>query len=329
VVPGPAPEVRAATFVGTLTFSLWLLRHVEANNVPNIGVTMAGFGASVSLLLLLLYINRFTHALRPVAVAAAVAKAGRRVVESAPLGQPGLADPEPERRGGRSEVVRTDRPGAIQAINLPGLVAVARGADCLLLHHSAGDFMPTGASLFEMVGAGPLPRARRLRRMFALGRERTIEQDPAFALRVLVDIAIRALSPAMNDPTTEVQVLDYIEDLLLAIGRRESRDLGRFHDGESRLRVVVPMRRWEEFLALGITEIRRYGAAAVQVTRRLRALLEELRDAVPPEHRAAVEAELRKLDAAVSESFGGDGDLKLAAAGDRQGIGGPPARPGC
>lgn len=317
-----------ATFVGTLTFSLWLLRHIEANDVPDIGVTVAGFGASLSLLLLLLYINRFTHALRPVAVAAAVAREGRRVVESAPLGQPGPAGPEPERRVGRSEVVRTDRPGAIQAVHLKGLVAVARGADCvLLLHRSIGDFVPTGASLFEVVGPGPFPRPRRLRRMFVLGRERTIEQDPAFALRVLVDIAIRALSPAVNDPTTAVQVLDYIEDLLLAIGRCQSRDPGYFHDRQGRLRVVLPMRRWEEFLDLGVTEIRRYGATAVQVTRRLRALLEQLRDAVPPEHRAPVEAQLRALDAVVAESFGGDGDLKLAAASDRQGIGGPPVRP--
>jgi len=317
-----------ATFVGTLTFSLWLLRHIEANDVPDIGVTVAGFGASLSLLLLLLYINRFTHALRPVAVAAAVAREGRRVVESAPLGRPGLAGLEPDRRAGCSEVVRTDRPGAIQAVHLRGLVAVARGADCvLLLHHSVGDFVPTGASLFEVVGPGPFPRPRRLRRMFALGSERTIEQDPAFALRVLVDIAIRALSPAVNDPTTAVQVLDYIEDLLLAIGRRELHDLGGFHDREGRLRVVLPMRCWEEFLELGLTEIRRYGGAAVQVTRRLRALLEQLRGAVPPEHRTAVEAQLRALDAAVVESFGGDGDLKLAAASDRQGIGGPPVRP--
>jgi len=79
---------------------------------------------------------------------------------------------------------------------------------------------------------------------------------------------------------------------------------------------------------LGVTEIRRSGGTAVQVTRRLRALLEQLRDAVPPEHRAPVEAQLRALDAVVAESFGGDGDLKLVAASDRQGIAGPPVRPG-
>lgn len=73
-----------ATFVGTLTFSFWLLRHVEQSTVPDIGVTVAGFAAAASLVLLLLYINRFTHALRPVAVAAAVAREGRKVVDAAP-----------------------------------------------------------------------------------------------------------------------------------------------------------------------------------------------------------------------------------------------------
>ena len=71
--------------------------------------------------------------------------------------------------------------------------------------------------------------------MFALGRERTIEQDPAFALRILVDIAIRALSPAVNDPTTAVQVLNYIEDLLLVIGRGKAHGHGELRDPDGRL----------------------------------------------------------------------------------------------
>jgi len=327
-------KVVLATFAGTLTFSFWLLRHVEDNSVPNIGVTVAGVATSASLLLLLLYLNRFTHSLRPVAVAAAVARAGRRVVESAPIGQAVSEDPDGGLQGvlsaERSMLVRVDRPGAIQAIHLEGLVAVARRHDCVLvLHHSVGDFVPTGASLVEVLGNGPFPRARHLRRMFAFGRERTIEQDPAFALRVLVDIAIRALSPAVNDPTTAVQVLDYIEDLLLAIGRHEFAGYGEFRDADGRLRVLAPVRRWEDFLELGVTEIRRYGAKAVQVTRRLRAALEELRGAVRPEHRDAVETELGKLEAVVSERFRADADLAFAHASDRQGIGGPPVGPGC
>jgi uncharacterized membrane protein len=284
-------------------------------------------------LLLLLYLNRFTHSLRPVAVAALVAGAGRRVVEASPLRSmvaTGVVDPTSStvRSDAPSMVVRIERSGAIQAIDASGLVALARQHDCVLvLRRSVGDFVPTGASVVEVFGTASSAVERRLRRMFVLGRERTIEQDPAFALRVLVDIAIRALSPAVNDPTTAVQVLDYIEDLLLVLGRRELAGRLELRDAEGRVRVVVPARRWQEFLELGVTEIRAYGATSVQVARRLRAALEELRAAVRPEHRDAVHGELCKLEASVADSFPAGADQAFAGTSDRQGIGGP-ARPG-
>jgi uncharacterized membrane protein len=318
-------KVVLATFAGTLTFSFSLLRHVEDDAVPNLGVTVAGVLVSASILLLLLYLDRFTHSLRPVAVAAAVATAGRRVVEGLPAPEAAAGATPPEGApAGTPAVVRTKRAGAIQAIDGRGLLALAHRHDCVLvLLHSVGDFVPTGASLVQVFGPAPPAFQRRLRRMFALGRERTIEQDPAFALRILVDIAIRALSPAVNDPTTAVQVLDYVEDLLLAIGRHGPHGQGRLRDGDGRLRVVVPVRHWEQYLDLGVTEIRQYGAGSVQVARRLRALLEELRSEVPAPCRAAVEAELCRLDASVTAGFPAADDRSLAGASDRQGIGGP------
>ena len=86
--------------------------------------------------------------------------------------------------------------------------------------------------------------------MLALGEERTIEQDPAFALRILVDIAIRALSPAVNDPNTACQVMGGIEDLLLVIGESDLRGRGELRDGEGRVRVLVRTRSWDDVLAL-------------------------------------------------------------------------------
>ena len=83
-----------------------------------------------------------------------------------------------------------------------------------------GDFVPAGAKLLEIYG-GParMPtRREQLRDMVALGAERTIEQDPAFAIRIMVDIADKALSAAINDPTTAVQVLDHLSDVLRLIG---------------------------------------------------------------------------------------------------------------
>jgi uncharacterized membrane protein len=159
--------------------------------------------------------------------------------------------------------------------------------------------------------------------MLALGVERTIEQDPAFAIRIMVDVATRALSAAVNDPTTAVQVLDHLEDVLKLIGATDLDGWSRRGDEQGRLRVVAPTQGWEEYLALGVTEIRLYGGSAVQVVRRLRAMLEQLHDVVRPENRSAVEDELARLDATVAQHFGDSVDRDRAGTADRQGMGGP------
>jgi uncharacterized membrane protein len=175
---------------------------------------------------------------------------------------------------------------------------------------------------------GPQPAAdaeSRLRSMIALGIERTIEQDPAFAVRIMVDIAIRALSPAVNDPTTAVQVLDHLEDLLRQVGQIDLSDLQDEAVAEVDVGLVIPVRRWTDYLTLSVTEIREYGGRSIQVVRRLRAMLESLGEAVLPEHRAAVLDELVRLDSVVAARWGDTVDLDLAGAADRQGIGGPSA----
>lgn len=325
-----------AAFAGTFTFSYGLLRRIEQDAVPSIGVTAAGVAVGGSVLLLLLYLDRFTHRLRPVAVAAQVAAAGRAVVTTEIPTHP--TDPEAAADGlGRwvgepVRTVRSARSGTIQALHQRGLVAVAAREDCLLvLTHGVGDFVPRGAVVIELHGAAGGPSERRLRAMLALGQERTIDQDPAFALRILVDIAIRALSPAVNDPTTATQVLDYVEDLVGAVGQADIRSSWQLHDRDGRVRVTVPGRGWEDYVRLAVTEIIDYGATSPQVCRRLRAMLVELLHDVRPDRRAAVEGAIADLDAAVERTFADPADRAFASAADRQGIGGsvidrPPAR---
>ena len=157
--------------------------------------------------------------------------------------------------------------------------------------------------------------------MVALGTERTLDQDPAFAIRIMVDIANLALSPAVNNPTTAVQVLDQLAEVLRLIGGTElsSSRLGagdKLHRG-----LVIPVRSWEDYLQLGVTEIREFGSGSVQVVRRMRAMLEELHDEVRPEHRPAVEEEIRRLSETVSRTFANSVDLDRAGVADAQGIG--------
>jgi uncharacterized membrane protein len=142
-------------------------------------------------------------------------------------------------------------------------------------------------------------------------------------VRTMVDIAIRALSPAVNDPTTAVQVLDHLEDFLRTIGTTPIPAQMRRTESLEGSGVVIPVRRWEDYVTLASTEIREYGGRSIQTVRRLRAMLEELQDAVLPERRPVVEEELERLDTTVAAHWGDTVDLDLASIADRQGIGGP------
>ena len=318
-----------ALLIGTLAFSFSLLRRIESNFVPDIGVTLAGLLVVVGLVLFLFFFNRFLHRLRPVAVAALLAQGVRGSLRNDVAGVRHVPDVFVGPFEGRDQqpalAIGCNRPGAIQAINLSAVVRWARQHECLVvMRHFVGEFMEVDDPLFEVYGnPGVAETAERtLRGFVVLGIERTIEQDPAFAIRVMVDVANKALSAAINDPTTAVQVLDYLGDSLRVIGTADLSGTS-WHPGAPRRGVVVPFRRWEDFLALGMTEIREYGSSSIQVMRRMRAMLEWLSEQVRPENRAAVQVEIARLDATVARSFSGSIDREWAGIADRQGIGGP------
>jgi uncharacterized membrane protein len=317
-----------ALLVGALSFSFTLLRHVEDKFVPNLGTSIAGLLLLLALMLFVIFLDRVLHRLRPVAVAALVSEYLERDFEHliATLTAPEIFWGRPGETGGTPQLVaRCTRRGAIQAIDVRGLGAWALSHDRLVIvRHAVGDFVPAHAVLVEVFGDGPDDPGEedRLRRMVVLGAERTIEQDPAFAVRILVDIADKALSAAINDPTTAVQVINYIGESLRMIGTADISE-SRFSGGTAGRRgVVIPVRGWEDYLALATTEIREYGGSSIQVMRRMRAMLEELLEEVPELRRAAVRDELARLDTTVARSFADSVDLDRARTADSQGMGG-------
>jgi uncharacterized membrane protein len=323
-------KVVLAAFTATFAFSFALLREVEPGSVPDLGVTMAGVAVSVDLVLLLLYLDRFVHTLRPVAVAAAVARSGLAVL--AEMDEVGTAMPGRDDRGwevqGPAVTVRSKRSGAIQAFNARGIVALATKHDLTCVFRcTVGDFVNVGGVMMDVYGA-PDPRVlRRLRGMVALGHERTIDQDPAFAVRIIVDIAIRALSPAVNDPTTATQMINHLGALLAGVGSRVLSERGALFDADGHLRLAVPTRSWDDYLDLGVSEIRQYGRGSPQTCRRLRAMLKDFDSVVLPVHRPAVRRQLEVLDETVRLSFGDGEEQTFALRQDRQGIGGPSQAP--
>jgi uncharacterized membrane protein len=154
-----------------------------------------------------------------------------------------------------------------------------------------------------------------------LALERTAEQDPKYPIRLLVDVAIKALSPAINDPTTAVQAIDQIEDLLRRLAQHEL-DAGYAYDADGTLRLVYPMPSWEDYLTLAFDEIRHYGADSVQVVRRLRSALAGLIETLEePGRIEAVRRCMKQLDVAINRSTLDAADQETARYEDRQGLG--------
>lgn len=218
-------------------------------------------------------------------------------------------------------VFYSGRPLAITHIDIGALLGIAVNGDALvILECAVGDTVVEGTLLMRVYGPLVLAESE-LVKAVNLAVMRTFEQDPKYAIRLLVDIAIRALSPAINDPATAVQAIDQIEDLLRRLGRLDL-DVGRVHDDVGVLRLVVPMPTWEDYLALGFDEIRHFGSSSIQVLRRLRAALMGLSDYVTSESRRdAVRRYIEHLNLGITRSAFDDQDRQSALQQDRQGLG--------
>lgn len=212
--------------------------------------------------------------------------------------------------------------GVVLAFDMKGLVALAQRFDCVVeLVPEVGQFVADGDTLFRIYQGGEGLTDSQLRNSVAIGEERTPEQDALFAFRILVDIAAKALSPAINDPTTAVISIDQIHHLLRDVGRRHLGD-GRASDQSGRVRLIYRRPTWEDFVYLATTEIRQYGRDSIQVQRRLRAMLEDLIQTLPARCAPILKTELLLLANSSKRTFQDVDDQVLAESGDLQGIGG-------
>jgi uncharacterized membrane protein len=240
----------------------------------------------------------------------------------APHGEDHRMLPDPARATGT--VRHAGAPGVVLAIDLQGLASVAARSGCTLeVVPMVGDFVCSDDPLFRVHG-GSLPPAdeARLAEGVDFGRERTIDQDPAFGLRVIVDIASKALSPAINDPTTATLAIDQIQRLLSLLARRRL-DAAVVHDPGGRLRLFVRTPDWDDYVTMAVSEIRLYGATSPQVTRRLQAMLEALAAVVPERRRPALLSQLALLRGTVEGAYEDPTDRTQALRADLQGYGHP------
>jgi uncharacterized membrane protein len=317
-------------FVFTYVYSAGVVGRVGVR-VSQLSVFIAIICTMISVGAGLFLIDYLAKELRPVRMLARTADAGRSVIEHVyptfvPIGS--AAETQTPTTGSefwseQAEVIpRTRHSGVLLAIDLKGLCAVARRAGCVIeVVPQVGDFVARGDPLFRVHPRAGGIAVSHVAGLTSFGNERTYEQDPAFAFRILVDVACRALSPAINDPTTAVLAIDQIHQLLRQVGRRRL-DTGEVRDAQGNLRVVYRTPNWEDFVLLAVTEIRQYGRDSIQVARRLHAMLRNLIGAVPPGRATILEKELRLLQSSVGRSFNEPEDRERAEHGDYQGVGG-------
>jgi uncharacterized membrane protein len=315
--------------VGLFVFTLLLAVGTKSrldDPLPAAMVTLAILAGLASIAAFLFLIDYTARLLRPTAICQRVAERGIGVIESVypdaiehpyTPRQRRLTPTEPART-----LVHDGRSAVVLAINLTALVKLAKAADGVIeLLPRVGDFVATREPLFRLFGGARTLSDRILQSQVALGPERTIEQDSTFAFRVIVDIAIKALSQAINDPTTAVLALDQLHRLLRVVGRRHLHD-DSVYDDHGELRLILPTPNWDEFVELVFSEIRLYGASNFQVARRLYAMLDDLMAILPDTRRPALQRQLSVLNQTLERLHLLPDDLALSRHPDRQGLGG-------
>jgi uncharacterized membrane protein len=268
----------------------------------------------VSVLVLVLYVHHIGRSLRVSALIELVGTDTRKLLDKV----------YPERMEERPDpaVVCAPVSGVVTYVDHRRLVALARDADCTIeMLPALGAFVPAGAPLFRIRGEAAALDRDDVPKHVSIELERTLEQDVAYGLRMLVDMAERAVSDSpFLDPTTAVQAIDRLHDCLRQLALRRFPD-GLHRDDDGMVRLVVPAMDWDAYVHLAFDEIRMAGARTPQITCRLTEALVDLMQVAPPERAAPVREQLQLLHAAAGDVFDQDRDLDFALDADRQGIG--------
>jgi uncharacterized membrane protein len=300
---------------------------VRVDTVPISLVSLMALFGLLSVIMFLFLIDYAARFLRPINILWRVSEAGLKVIEDVYPQQlsPSYQPPSTVQKLGPPDrtILHRGTSAIVIAVNLEALLAAARRSNCVIeFIPRVGDFVGRGDPLLIVRGSNAADIDEvALRGQVAFGRERTIEQDTTFAFRVIVDIAIKALSKAINDPTTAVIAIDQLQRLLRVVGTRVLHD-ERILDSDGQLRLIARTPNWPDFVQLSCREVRHYGSESLQVARRLRAMIETVMQSLPEVRQPALQRELDLLDRALRQQYQFAEDLALACVADTQGLGG-------
>lgn len=324
-------QLALGIFVGTFVYALLGLRIVRGTSegierhIPSLSVWLAVVLSVLSVGAFIYYIHHVSQSIRAVVILTRIGQETRSTLEQ--MYPEGLGEDAEEARQEKPEgipsllITSSDTSGVLVAVDEEQLLSCTREARVTLaLVPMVGDFIPPQGVLFEVWGDATALDVKRLFEALTFGPERTLQQDTAFGFRQLVDIAERALSPGINDPTTAVQAIDQLHDLLRRMVRQRFPSTTR-KDETGALRLICPRPGWNAYVRLALDEVRQYGKGSIQVTRRLRFLLEDLLRVAPAFRRDELERQLMLLEASAERAFAPPQEAAMAARASPQGHG--------
>jgi uncharacterized membrane protein len=312
-----------AIFVATSAYAFLALLSIGSagrdSYVPFFGVLVSLLFLLASLVAFLALIQNVAGRIRVDAVLSDLGRVARRAMLR-PMpgagGQVAVLDVVPDFKDGGAVVRHQGETGQIVGIDvaLAERMAARSGVEVVFLVR-VGDGIAPGTRVAVLAADSVVER---FDRCVIVHRERSLKYDPVYALRIITDVGLRALSPAINDPTTAVRALDEVEAVLRAAAPLP---LGPIRIRAGAGSIVVRGATWSDFVDLGIWEVLEAGLSAPQVTRRLSALLSDLLADLPAQRHEPLLRYRQRLHAAVIESVN-PRDARPWLVSDNQGIGG-------
>jgi uncharacterized membrane protein len=320
-------QVVLGFFIATFTYALLVLRAVrsplegEGGFVPALSVTVAIVLALASVGLLIFFVHHAADSMRTSVVINRAAKTALDLVDHLfpeDVGQPRQPAPPAWLETEPAGVVPAERGGYLRAVNGDALFALAEKRSLTVRPTPGiGDFVLPGATLAEVWPAAALDEkvTDAVRAALELGSERSPQQDLAFAIQMLVDIAVRALSPGVNDPTTATISLDRLSEVMTLLGNRDWPDPVRSGEQE-KIRLVLRGPAYETLVDLAFAAIRWYGAGDPVVAAHLIASLGQVAALAPADRRECliIQAQNCFLAARAKVNLPSDQARLLAAA---------------
>ena len=307
-------KIALSLFIGTFVYSFILLIFTLRSRLEH--VTIVSFLIEVilvfaSLIIFIVFMKHVMLMIRVTHTISLIAEETRQAIEDTLPPEKAYIECQIEAFGKPDQMIQYKKPrrslfsksythGVLKGIERSTLLQIAGEHNCVIqIFPRSGQYLNEGDPVVEIYGECDL-NEKKVLKAFYLGPERTVYQDPAYGLRMLVDIALQALSPAVNAPTTAHQVLTRLTNLLLLISQRPTQT-GIYTDDSREVRLIQPVFSWEDYVVICFTEIQYYGKDDPHTRLSLAAAFNYLLERVPDTHKPALEEQKEVLLGSIIE----------------------------